>query len=78
MGMDRIRVSHLQFEDDTIFFSKAFMEDLQDLKLVLLVFGNLSRLKINLDKSTLFGINTHQDLVSMLKLMLECKVWSWL
>lgn len=33
------------------------MEDLQNFKLILLVFGCISGLKINLDKSTLSGIN---------------------
>ena len=50
------------------------MENLQNLKLILLVFGNISRLKIDLDKGTLFGINTSQDLITRLALMLECKV----
>ena len=57
VGKNRTRVSHLQFTDDTIFFSRASLEELQLLKLILLVFGCLSRLRINLDKSTLFGIN---------------------
>ena len=39
------------------------MEDLQNLKLILLLFRNLSRLKINLDKSALYGINISQDLI---------------
>ena len=56
-GRDRTMVSHLQFMDDTIFFSRASLEELQSLKLILLVFGRLSRLKINLNKSTLSGIN---------------------
>lgn len=58
VGRDRIIVSHLQFAKDTIFFSRASMEDLQNLKLILLVYGNTSWLTINLDKSTLSRINT--------------------
>ena len=53
VGRDRTRVSHLQFVDDTIFFSRASLEELQALKLILLVFGCLSGLRINLNKSTL-------------------------
>ena len=60
MGRDRIRLSHLQFIDDTIFFS-ASMEDMQNLKLILLDFGNISRLEINLEKNTLYGINIRFD-----------------
>ena len=50
------------------------MEDLQILKLILLVFGQFSRLRINLDKSTIFGINICQDWISSLSLMLGYKV----
>ena len=49
VGRNSIRVSHLQFADDTIFFSNTSEEELQTLKSLLLVFGHISRLKINLD-----------------------------
>ena len=39
VGRNRTRVSHLQFADDTIFFSNIREEDLQTLKSLLLVFG---------------------------------------
>lgn len=74
VGRDKIRVFDLQFAVDTIFFSRASIEDLQNLKLILLVYGKLSGLNINLDKSTLSGINTSQDLIIRFALMLECKV----
>ena len=57
VGRNRTRVSHLQFADDTIFFSNTCVEELQTLKSLLLVFGQISGLKVNLDKSNLFGIN---------------------
>ena len=50
VGRDRTRVFLLQFADDTIFFSKASLEHLQNLKIILLVFGQVSGLKINLEK----------------------------
>ena len=53
---------HLQFAYDTIFFSRASLEELQTFKLILLVFRRLSRLKINLNKSTLFGIKIRQGI----------------
>ena len=53
-GRNRTRVSHLQFADDTIFFSNSYVEDLQTLKSLLLVFGHISGLKVNLDKCNLF------------------------
>lgn len=57
VGRSRVRVTYLCFVDDNIFSSRVGMEDLQNFKLILLVFGCISGLKINLDKSTLFGIN---------------------
>ncbi|WJZ84256.1 hypothetical protein VitviT2T_003869 [Vitis vinifera] len=41
---NRTKVSLLQFADDTIFFSKASLEHLQNLKIILLVFGQVSGL----------------------------------
>ena len=73
VGRNRIRVSHLQFADDTIFFANSCTEELQILKSLLLVFGQISGLKVNLDKSNLFGINLDQNHLSRLALLLECK-----
>lgn len=53
------------------------MVEFQNLKLILLVFGHILGLKINLDKSTLPNINMSQDQISRLALMLECKVSKW-
>ena len=39
VGRNRTRVSHLQFANDTSFFSNTRKEDLQTLKSLLLVFG---------------------------------------
>ena len=50
-------MSHLQFADDTILFASPREEELQTLKSLLLVFGQIFGLKVNLDKSNLFGIN---------------------
>ena len=48
VGRNRTRVSILQFANDTIFFSNATMEHLLNLKTFLLVFGEVSGLKVNL------------------------------
>ncbi|RVW70239.1 putative ribonuclease H protein [Vitis vinifera] len=76
-GRNRTRVSHLQFADDTIFFSNSYVEDLQTLKSLLLVFGHISGLKVNLDKSNLFGINFDQNHLSRLAVLLDCKASDW-
>ena len=77
VGRDGSRVSLLQFADVTIFFAKACPNSLQNLKLILLVFGQLSRLKINLKKSTLSWINVNQESLTCLASCLECRVSKW-
>ncbi|RVW85287.1 Transposon TX1 uncharacterized 149 kDa protein [Vitis vinifera] len=72
-----LRVSHLQFADDTIFFSNTREEDLQTLKSLLLAFGHISGLKVNLDKSNIYGINLDQAHISRLAETLECKASGW-
>ena len=73
VGRSRTRVSHLQFADDTIFFSSTREEDLLTLKSVLLVLGHISGLKVNLDKSNIYGINLEQNHLFRLVEMLDCK-----
>ncbi|RVX15851.1 Tetratricopeptide repeat protein SKI3 [Vitis vinifera] len=53
VGRDRTRVSLLQFADDTIFFSKTSMEHLQNLKIILLVFGQVSGLPLGRNPKTI-------------------------
>ena len=77
VGRNRTRVSILQFEDDSIFFSKASLEHLQNLKIIILVFGQVLGLKVNLEKSFLLGINTNQEMVSTLASVLNCRESEW-
>ncbi|RVW26859.1 Transposon TX1 uncharacterized 149 kDa protein [Vitis vinifera] len=74
---NRTRVSHLQFADDTIFFSNSCAEELKTLKSLLLVFGQIFGLKVNLDKRNLFGINLDQNYLSRLALLLDYKASDW-
>ncbi|RVX05015.1 putative mitochondrial protein [Vitis vinifera] len=53
------------------------VEELQTLKSLLLVFRQISGLKVNLDKSNLFGINLDQNHLSRLALLLDCKASDW-
>ena len=77
VGRNRTSVSHLQFADDTIFFSNTREEELQTLKSLLLVFRLIYGLKVNLDKRNLFGINLDQNHLSKLVKLLDCKASDW-
>ncbi|RVW51280.1 Transposon TX1 uncharacterized 149 kDa protein [Vitis vinifera] len=50
---------------------------LQTLKSLLLVFGHISGLKVNLNKSSIYGINLDQAHLSRLAEMLDCKASGW-
>ena len=75
VGRNRTRVTHLQFADDTIFFSNTREEDLQTLKSLLLVFGHIFGLKVNLNKSNIYGINLDQNHLFRLVKLLDCKAF---
>ncbi|RVX07847.1 Transposon TX1 uncharacterized 149 kDa protein [Vitis vinifera] len=64
-------------QDDTIFFSNTKEEDLQTFKSLLLVFGHIFGLKVNLDKSNIYDINLDQNHLSRLAEMLDCKASGW-
>lgn len=67
MERSRTKVTNLQFSN-IMFFSNARMEELRNLKIILLIIGCISRLKINLDKSTLSRINMSHDQMARFKL----------
>ncbi|RVW17671.1 Transposon TX1 uncharacterized 149 kDa protein [Vitis vinifera] len=56
---------------------EGFREELQTLKSLLLVFGHISGLKVNLNKSSIYGINLDQAHLSRLAEMLDCKASGW-
>ena len=57
IGREQIKVSHLQFANDTLFFIKENENNLRTLYSALKIFCYASGLKINFGKSTLLGIN---------------------
>ena len=60
------------------FFSRASPKELETLKIILEVFRHISGLKVNLEKSTLYGINVDLDQLNKMALVLDSKVLDWL
>ncbi|XP_071741916.1 uncharacterized mitochondrial protein AtMg01250-like [Rutidosis leptorrhynchoides] len=56
IGKDKIPISHLQYADDTIFFGAWSLENIEKLMKLLKCFELSSSLKLNYNKSNLFGI----------------------
>ena len=74
VGREKVKVSHLQFADDILFFIKENENNIRTLYSTLKIFSGVSRLKINFGKSTLLGINLQEDEVVHLADLVECSV----
>lgn len=59
VGNNRIPISHLQYADDTVFLCSKEKENIQVIKQILRLFKLISGLKVNFDKSKLFGVNIY-------------------
>ena len=77
VGRDKIKVSHLQFTDATLFFLKENEDNIRTLYSALRIFCSVSGLKINFEKSTLLGINLEGEEVGYLAGLVECSVGEW-
>jgi len=69
-------VSYLQFADDTIILCEKSWANIRAIQAILLLFEDLSGLKVNLSKSLLVGINVHGSWLSEAATVLNCKVGS--
>lgn len=52
-------ITHLQFADDTLLFVDASLEEVQQLKIILLCFEAITGMKVNLSKSSLMVISKY-------------------
>ena len=77
VGREKLKVSHLQFADDTLFFIKENENNIRILYSTLKVFCGVSGLKINFGKITLLGINLEETEVGYLADQVECSVGVW-
>lgn len=61
VGRNGVTIPLVHFANNTILFSRATLEELENLKIILLIFRQLSDLKINLEKCTISGINVEAN-----------------
>ncbi|XP_026438581.1 uncharacterized protein LOC113337116 [Papaver somniferum] len=69
-----MEISHLQFADDTIVFLDARVQEGQKLLKVLEKFKTKTGLKVNLSKSSMMGIEFHQDCIQDCAVLADCAV----
>lgn len=71
-----LKITHLQYADDTVLFCPPKLEFLENIKRVLILFHLASGLQINFHKSSLMGINIEPKLLDHMASQLLCKVGS--
>nr|GEY03038.1 putative RNA-directed DNA polymerase, eukaryota, reverse transcriptase zinc-binding domain protein [Tanacetum cinerariifolium] len=72
LGDDGSNISLLQFANDALFFSEWSKSNVRHLILILDCFHGILGLKINLDKSILFGIGVSPEEVSSIARSINC------
>lgn len=72
IGHHELKISHLQFADDTIIFCEANWDEIRVLKRTLRCFEVMSGLKINFHKSIVCGIGMEEELVKEFANSLNC------
>ncbi|XP_028080046.1 uncharacterized protein LOC114281693 [Camellia sinensis] len=71
-GPTELKITHLQFADDTIIFCEAEWEEVVAVKRILRCFEVMSGLKINFHKSKVCGVGVQDDIVQVFAKKLNC------
>ncbi|KAK9075730.1 hypothetical protein SSX86_004059 [Deinandra increscens subsp. villosa] len=74
LPMNGPKLSHLLYADDVMFIGEASLENAQFLARFLRCFFLSSGLKVNFDKSKIYGIGLDQNSLSVLASTLRCKI----
>lgn len=72
--LNEVKVSILQFTDNTLFLGKASVQNMLVIKSALRCFELASGLKINFHKSKLVGIGLEERITNRYASLLNCKV----
>ncbi|KAL4590833.1 hypothetical protein LXL04_003776 [Taraxacum kok-saghyz] len=76
VGKDEVPLTHLFFVDDSIFFGKWSVENVLNLVRSLYCFQRTYGLRVNLEKSALFGIGVDANMTKNMALIIGCKTES--
>lgn len=72
--LDKVRISHLQYADDTIFIGSVCSQNAWVMKRILKNFELISRLKINYNKCCLMGLNVGENRIQEMADILGCVI----
>jgi hypothetical protein len=68
-----VKLTHLQFADDTIILGEKSWLNVRTVRAVLLLFEEVSGLKVNFNKSMLAGVNISDSWLSEAALIMSCR-----
>jgi hypothetical protein len=71
--MSEVRLTHLQFADDTLILGEKSWLNVRTMRAVLLLFEEISGLKVNFNKSMLTGVNISESWLSEAALVMNCR-----
>jgi len=71
---DELCLTHLQFADDTLLIGEKSWQNVRSMWAMLLIFEQLSGLRVNFHKSLLTGINVSASWLSEAALLMNCRV----
>jgi len=74
--LGEVRLSHLQFEDDTLIIGEKSWLNVRSMRAVLLLFEEVSELKVNFHKSLLTGVNVSDTWLSKAASVMNCRTGS--
>ena len=74
VGEKQVKVSMLQFADDTLFFCKASIQSVLTLKAILKCFELASGLKVNYSKSKVGGVGVNMNQTKIFASILNCDI----
>ncbi|GKU96029.1 hypothetical protein SLEP1_g9310 [Rubroshorea leprosula] len=74
IGNGELKLSHLQFADDTLIMGKATKENIWVVKCIMRCFELVSGLKINYAKSQLMSTNVEKEWTTEMAYLLNCKI----
>ncbi|GJR02218.1 reverse transcriptase domain, reverse transcriptase zinc-binding domain protein [Tanacetum coccineum] len=78
IGRKNVVVSHLQYADDTIFFGKWNKENAKALMCILNCFEQVSGLRVNYNKSKLYGVGVNEEELRDMARWMRCGVGEFL
>jgi hypothetical protein len=70
---EEVRLTHLQFADDTLIIGEKSWRDVRSMRAVLLLFEEISGLKVNFHKSMLTGVNVNETWLAEASMVMNCR-----